>query len=263
MEFSTIELSVQERVARLWLNRPAKRNALNADMLNELTACFQSLSRLGEAQILVIQGHGKVFCAGADLAFMSDTSQKTDTDLKAEATLFFDCFESLYRLPVPVLCYVHGAVHGGANGLLAASDFVFADQDTKFSFSEVRMGLVPATIAPFVIRRMGIIRARQYMLSGQLFDAREACEAGLVDHRLKPETGKAEMEEMIGLLRQNAPGAVGMTKKLLHDIEGQAITRELRAMTAEVIAGARRTDEAREGIDAFFSKRQPNWRNLE
>ena len=263
MDFSTIELSVKKGVAHLWLNRPDKRNALNAEMLTELSACFQSLSRQGEARMLMVRGHGKVFCAGADLAFLSDISEKTDQDLQAEAALFFDCFEGLYRLPLPVLCYAHGAVHGGANGLLAASDFVFADRDTKFSFSEVRMGLVPATVAPFVIRRMGISKAKQYMLSGQVFDAREAREAGLVDHLVHKETGEAEMEKQIRLLKLNAPGAVGMTKKLLHELEGKEITGELRSLTAEIIAGARRTDEAREGIDAFFNKRHPNWRNME
>lgn len=263
MNFTSIEFSIDDQVACLWLNRPEKRNALNGKILGELISVFGLLSKKPEARILVLRGRGKVFCAGADLALMSDISGKSDLDLQAEATLFFDCFDSLYRLPMPVICYAQSAVHGGGIGLVAASDFVFSTADTRFSFSEVGLGLVPATVAPFVVRRMGGFKARQYMISGQEMDGTEAFSVGLVDHVVRQEEAEAEIEKMTGLLKENAPGAVSMTKKLLVDIENKHVTKELRLLTTEIIAKARLSDEAREGLDAFFNNRIPNWRTRE
>ena len=259
MDLDAIEFSIKDQVASLWLNRPDKRNALNADMLGELISLLRSLSNERDARVLVLRGHGKVFCAGADLAFMSDVAQKSEDDLMAEASLFYDCFESLYRLPLPVICFAHGAVHGGANGLLAVSDFVLSTEDTRFSFSEVRLGLIPATVAPFVLRRMGIVKTRQCMISGEIMDGNVAYSNGLVDHLVTHEQADIEIEKLTGLLKQNAPGAVRITKNLLVDIEYRDINGELRTLTAEMIARARRSDEAIEGLDAFFSKRIPNW----
>lgn len=263
MDRSTIEFSILDKVASLWLSRPHKRNALNDVMLRELTSLFTSFSDQVQAGMLVIRGRGKVFSAGADLAFMSDTAGKTDEDLLKEAAMFFDCFESLYRLPIPVICFVHGAVHGGANGLVAASDFVLCTEDTRFSFSEVRMGLVPATVAPFVLPRMGIVRARQCMISGEVMDGKEACSAGLADRVIRQEDAEEEIGKLVTQLKQNAPGAVMMTKKMLLGLEHKDINRETRALTTEVIALARKSAEAREGIDAFFSQRIPHWINTE
>jgi methylglutaconyl-CoA hydratase len=259
MDFNTIEFSIQDQVARLWLNRPDKRNALNADMLQELRSLFESLAGQTEARVLAIRGHGKVFCAGADLVFMSDVTRKSDEKLKAEGALFYDCFESLYRLSIPVICYAHGAVHGGGNGLLAASDFVFTSEDTRFSFSEVGLGLIPATVAPFVLRRMGILKARQCMISGKVMDGREALSVGLVDHLVSHVQVETEIDKLIGLLKKNAPGAVKKTKELFMDLESKLISKELKDLTTDIIVHARRGEEAREGLEAFFSKRMPNW----
>jgi methylglutaconyl-CoA hydratase len=263
MDPSMIEFSIRDKVAHLWLSRPHKRNALNAAMLRELISLFLSLSGQVEARVLIIRGRGKVFSAGADLAFMSDTAGKTDEDLITEAAMFFDCFDSLYRLPVPVICYAHGAVHGGANGLAAASDFVLCTEDTRFSFSEVRLGLVPATVAPFVLPRMGIVRARQCMISGEVMDGREAFSSGLADRLVRQEDAESEIGKLVDLIKQNAPGAVMMTKKMLLGIGHPDINHETRALTTEMIARARKSDEAREGMDAFFSQRIPNWINTE
>jgi methylglutaconyl-CoA hydratase len=261
MEFRTIEFSIIDQVAHLWLNRPDKRNALNAAMLGELRSCFESLIHQEEARILVIRGRGPVFCAGADLSLMRETSDKSERDLQSEAALFYDCFDSLYHLPLPVICHAHGAVHGGGNGLLAASDFVLTSEDTRFSFSEVRLGLVPATVAPFVLHRMGILRAKQAMLSGSEMRGSEARAFGLVDRLVEPEEAEAAIRQLVDQLKKNAPGALKMTKRLLNDIEHKEIGREMRILTTQLIARARRLEEAWEGIEAFFSKRLPNWRN--
>jgi len=263
MDLKTIEFSIKDQVAYLWLNRPEKRNALNAEMLVELISLFESISRQKEARILVLRGRGKVFCAGADLEVMSDIAGKSDEVLKEEAALFFECFESLYRLTIPVICYAHGAVSGGANGLLAASDFALSTEDTRFSFSEVRLGLVPATVAPFVLRRMGSVKTRQCMISGEIMGGNEAYSNGLVDHLVTHEHADIEIERLTGLIKQNAPGAVMMTKKLLIDIEYKDLNGELRTLTTELIARSRKSEEAKEGMLAFFSKRIPYWRNKE
>jgi methylglutaconyl-CoA hydratase len=194
---------------------------------------------------------------------MSDTARKSDEELLTEAAMFFDCFDSLSRLPLPVICYAHGAVHGGANGLVAASDFVLCTEDTRFSFSEVRLGLVPATVAPFVLRRMGPTRARQCMISGEVMDGHEACAGGLADRVVRREDAEGKIGELVAMLKQNAPGAVRMTKKMLLEIEHKTIMRETRGLTTEMIARARKSEEAQEGLDAFFSKRIPNWRNTQ
>lgn len=259
MDLRTLEFEIKEQVAYLWLDRPDKRNALNIDMLSELLSLFRSIGGQQDLRILVLRGRGKVFSAGADLAIMSDISQKTDIDLQSEAALFFDCFESLYRLHIPVICYAHGAVHGGANGLLAASDFVLSSEDTRFSFSEVRLGLVPATVAPFILRRMGSVKTRQCLISGKVLSGNEAFGSGLVDQIVSQKDADREIEKLIGLLKHNAPGAVKMTKKLLVDIEHKNINGELKALTTDLIAYARKSDEAREGLDAFFNKRIPIW----
>ncbi len=260
MDQNTIEFSMKDQVAYLYLNRPEKRNALNAEMLAELISLFGSIPMQKEARVLVLRGRGKVFCAGADLNLMSDIDHKSDAELREEAALFFDCFESLYRLPIPVLCFAHGAAHGGANGLLAASDFVISHEDARFSFAEVSLGLVPATVAPFVLRRMGSVKTRQCMISGKVMNGIEAFSGGLVDLLIREEDAEVEIEKLTGLLKQNAPRAVRMTKKLLVDIEHKEIGGELKDLTTEMIARMRRSDEANEGLNAFFSKRIPNWR---
>jgi methylglutaconyl-CoA hydratase len=260
MILKTVEFSIDDHVANLWLSRPDKRNALNITMLDELTGLFKELSKGLDARILILRGRGKVFSAGADLALMSDVSGKSDKDLQAEAARFFDCFDSLYRIPMPVICYAHGAVHGGANGLVATSDFVFSTADTRFSFSEVKLGLVPATVAPFVVRRMDGFKARQYMISGQEFNGTNALASGLVDRLIIPGEADQKITKITGLLKQNAPGAVSTTKKLLIDLEHRPVTSETRDLTTALIARARRSDEAKEGLKSFFNKSKPYWR---
>ena len=250
-----------DRIVVMTINRPERMNAISQELRERLEEAWVKFRDDEDSWMCILTGAGdKVFCAGADLAFMSDISRKTDEDLQSEATRFFDCFESLYRLPIPVICYAHGTVHGGANGLLAASDFVLSTVDTRFSFSEVSLGLVPATVAPFVLRRMGSVKTRQSMISGKVMDGIEAFSGGLVDHLVSHEQADMEIEKLTGMIKENAPGAVMMTKKLLVDIEHREINGELRALTAEMIARARRSDEAVEGLDAFFSKRIPNWK---
>jgi methylglutaconyl-CoA hydratase len=229
-------------------------------MLEELLNFLQDVYTGDQAGVLVLMGRGKTFSAGADLSMMGNTAERQRDEIIAEASLFYDCFDSLYRLPIPSIAYAHGGVHGGANGLLAACDFCYCDAGTRFSFGEVRFGLVPATVAPFVVRRTGITRAKHWMLGAYGFDAAEAKEAGLVDGIFEINSSDQKILELSAKLAGNAPGAVSATKKLLLDLDDKA-DQELRRFCTGLIAQARMTDEAKEGITAFFEKREPSWKD--
>jgi methylglutaconyl-CoA hydratase len=260
MKFRTLKIKTGKEVLNCWLNRPGKRNALNLVMLAELVQLFRLVEEDRKVRIFVLRGSGEVFSAGADLSMMSDVSVKNESELKAEAGLFFDCFDGLHRLPVPTICYAHGGVHGGANGLVAACDYALADAGTQFSFREVSLGLVPATVAPFVVRRTGLMHARRMMLWGQVFGGEEALEAGLVDLLCTPGEAGKKIDELCGQILRNAPDAVSETKNLLISLEDPATSAELKQFCTGLIARTRLSAEAREGIAAFFEKREPAWR---
>lgn len=259
MNFRTLKLNSSNEVLTCQLNRPEKRNALNLEMLGELLALFTEISQKQGIRVLVMAGAGKVFSSGADLSLMLDVAGKTEKELKSEAGLFFDCFNALYRLPIPTVCYVHGGVHGGANGLLAACDYTLADLSTRFSFGEVKLGLVPATVAPFIVRRTGMINARKMMLGGHVFGADEAVDMGLVDYLCTESEAMGEIMKISDRILQNAPGAIASTKKLLHQIDEISGKEDLRILCTSLIAQTRLSDEAKEGIEAFFAKRKPGW----
>lgn len=256
--YETLKIQQKESAILCSLNRPGKRNALSVQMLEELLHFLQEVYTGDRAGVLVLLGNGKTFSAGADLSMMADTDQREKEEIIAEAGLFYDCFDTLYRMPIPSIAYAHGGVHGGANGLLAACDFSICDPATRFSFREVRFGLVPATVAPFVVRRTGITRAKQWMLGACEFDAAQAMQAGLIDMIIDREDSIPRILELSANLGRNAPGAVSATKKLLLDL-GDKADHDLRKFCTGLIAQARMTDEAREGITAFFEKREPAW----
>jgi len=178
--FSTIICESKPPLATIWLNRPDRRNAINLEMLSEIPACLGSITSMKDIRLVVIRGKGKIFCSGADLDQMR-IEGKSREQIKKEACLFFDCYKSVYDHDFPVITFVHGGVYGGGNGFPAASDFAFAVDGTKFSFSEVRLGLVPATIAPFVLRRIGAYMARELLLTGKIIDSKKAQRIGLVN----------------------------------------------------------------------------------
>jgi methylglutaconyl-CoA hydratase len=259
MKFQTLETEITGHILNCRLHRPEKRNAINRAMLRDLLTLFNSIPADSEIRIAVIRGAGKVFSAGADLAMMSDVSGKDPQALKNDAALFYDCFDALYRLPVPAICYAHGGVHGGANGLVAASDYAFCSPETRFSFGEVRLGLIPATVAPFIVRRTGIINAKKIMLSGTVFDASEARFMGLVDYVVSETEAESRIGELAGAVLSGGPQAVSATKKYLLDLGEPAAANDIREISTELITRARLSGEAAEGIEAFFNKKDPGW----
>lgn len=259
MDFKTLKIHKEGPVLVGRLNRPDKRNALSLELLEELLGLFRAVDASDDFRVFVLRGEGKVFSAGADISMMAGVEGKTQEDLRREAGLFYDCFDALHRLKIPTICYAHGGVHGGANGLLAASDIVLCESECRFSFGEVRLGLIPATVAPFVVRRTGIARARKMMLGGHVFGSGEALEAGLADYLCPPNEADARLAELIDHILCSAPGALQETKRFLLQMTDPADAEGMRDLCVGLIARARMSEEAREGIQAFFSKRDPGW----
>ncbi len=262
--YTTLELTITDRIATLWLNRPDVRNAFNGEMIDELIDCLATVAQ-GETIIaLLLRGHGKVFCGGADIQWMSSFSQRTyEEDYQGNQRLA-QCFHAVYTLPQPTIAVVQGAAFGGANGLLAACDMAYAVEDTTFAFSEVKIGIIPATIAPYVLRRVGEAAARELMLTGRRFEGAEAARVGLVNQcfRTKEDT-EAHVRNVVAELKTAAPGAVRRCKQLIATVAQVSSVEETMDYTARMIADARASPEGQEGMRAFLEKRKPDWRRGE
>jgi len=244
-------------VLTLWLNRPDVRNALNEQLIASLTEAFLQLPR--GIRLVVIRGRGKAFCAGADLEYMQRLAGFSEAENLADARRLGALFEVVAQAPVPVIAVVHGAVMGGANGILAAADIVLAETSTRFAFSEVRLGIVPAVISPYILRRMNSLPARELMLTGRFFSAGEARDGGLVTTVLPVGEIENRLAQYIGDFLAASPDAVIRCKKLLNHVEKNLSDDHLSDYTARVIAGARASAEGREGLAAFLEKRKPDW----
>jgi methylglutaconyl-CoA hydratase len=259
--FANIQLEINNQIAWLRLNRPHVRNAFNEQMIAELKQAFGQLDRDQSLRALVIRGNGAVFSAGADLQWMKQTADNTYEQNMQESGYLQELFDSLYHLTLPTITVVHGACIGGANGLAAASDMVLAEQQTQFRFSEVRVGLVPATIVPFVLRRMGEYAAKYYMLTARVFRGEEALRTGLVDATGSEESLDTELDILIKELQQNSPQAMRHTKQLINEITRHTNEEHIKKQTIEAIAGARNSRDGQEGMKAFLEKRKPHWFN--
>lgn len=244
------------------LSRPDVRNAFDAQTIAEITAAFASLQPGGanaSARLVLLSGEGPAFCSGADLSYMRSLAQFSHEENRADADRLFAMFEAVRSCPVPVLAHVHGHVVGGGLGLTACADIALADSETAFRFSEVRLGILPAVISPFVLARMQPGWARRYMLTGEEFLADEALTAGLVQFVGTREEIGEETERLVRTLSEAGPSAVRATKTLLRDIGGRD-PLSVRALVTEAIAAQRTSVEGQEGMGAFLSKRPPSWR---
>lgn len=258
--YETVELNVNQRIATLWLNRPDVRNAFNDVMITEITDCLAQVARDDGIIALVLRGRGPVFCGGADIQWMQSFSQRSyEEDYQGNQQLA-QCFHAFYTLPQPTLAVVHGAAFGGANGLLAACDMAYCVENTTFAFSEVKIGIIPATIAPYVIRRIGASYARELMLTGKRFGGAEAERLGLVNRQfLTKEDAEAYVRSIMAELKTSAPGAMRNCKRLISTVAQVASVEDSMDYTARMIADARASDEGQEGMRAFLEKRKPNW----
>jgi methylglutaconyl-CoA hydratase len=253
-------LRVQRRdeLLELRLHRPDVHNALDEELIAALTAAIRALSGEPAVRVVVLSGEGKSFCAGADIGYMQRLSTYDRDANLADARTLGELFLALAECPRPVVARVHGVALGGGVGLLAACDIVVAAEDTKLGLSEVRLGILPAVISPFVVRRIGPGAARPLFLTGDRFDAHRALALGLVDIVVPAAELDAAVARVVASLGQGGPGAQAAIKRLLDEI-GPLSLGEAAQRTPPFIAAQRATEEAREGFAAFFEKRPPRW----
>jgi len=246
-------------VVFITINRPAKKNAFDAAVIAALHEAFETLHGADNVRLVFLRGAGGTFCAGADISWMRDAVEWSESDNRDDAMGLAKMLKALHDIPALTVALVEGAAMGGGAGIVAACDMAVAVEGARFAFSEVKLGLIPATIAPYVIDAIGSRRARQLFLTANIFDADYAAHAGLIDMVL-PE---GSIEEFISMLTDsltmNAPGAMGDAKRLVNDIAGKRIDHGLMEDTARRIARARISPEGQEGVRAFLEKRSPSW----
>lgn len=247
-------------ITTITLNRPEVHNAMNEEMIADLTRAFVELPAEKDIRVIVIKGNGKSFCAGADLNYMKNIASFGYDQNFEDGIKLAELFKSIYSCIIPTIAVVHGTAFGGANGLLAACDIVLAEKNTTFAFSEVKLGIGPATISPFVIKRIGEFNARDLMLTGRRFKGPEAEKTGLVTHSLSQEIMDDKLQQYIKEFMTAAPGAVASTKKIIQKItsERMELSDEIK-YTASCIADLRQSKEGQDGMSAFFEKRKPDW----
>jgi methylglutaconyl-CoA hydratase len=256
--FETILVERRDESVRISLNRPRVHNAFNAAMIRELQAAFEAAGADPGVRIVVLTGTGESFCAGADLNWMREIIDYSFEQNLEESLAIADLLESIYTLPKPTIARVNGTAIGGGNGLFSACDIAVASDRARFGLSEVKIGLVPAVISPYVIRRIGESRAREFFLTGERFDARRALEVGLVNTVVPHADLNAKTEGLARLLLSAGPEALAKAKELLQKVPGMGFD-EARRYTAEVIARLRVSAEGLEGMAAFLEKRKPRW----
>lgn len=258
-KFETIELEVVNKVATVWLNRPHIHNAFNEVMISELIDCFEHINTMTDVRIVMLRGRGKSFCAGADLNWMKDVAKYTYEENFRESLNLSKCFYAIYTCKKPTIAVVHGAAIGGANGLLASCDFAYTVHETIFSLSEVKIGIVPACISPYVTKRVGEYGSRELMLTGRRIDGKEAELFGLVNKSLNSADLESYLSEAIELLLSSGPKAMEHCKTLLFNISNKENLDEALKSTARMIADIRSSEEGQEGMAAFLEKRKPGW----
>ncbi len=250
-------------VATLAMNRPDRHNALSAGLIDALGSALAALEADRAVRVVVLAGHGPTFCAGADLGEMRQAAAMTEADNEREALRLATLLERLDGLSKPTVARIHGNAFGGALGVIAACDIAIAAAGCEFALTEVRLGLVPAMISPYVLRAIGERQARRYFLTAERIDASQAERIGLVHGVVPAAALDAEIERLAAALLQGAPGAQGEAKRLIRHVTGRsdAGDRALKEHTARWIARLRSGAEGTEGLEAFLGKRPPGWRS--
>jgi methylglutaconyl-CoA hydratase len=255
-----IQLSTDSRgVATVTLNRPEKHNAFDEHVIADLTSAFWKLGTTSSLRAVVLRAAGRNFCAGADIAWMKRTAGFSQSENLRDAEALAKMFKLMDALPVPVIGRVQGAALGGGCGLVCCCDVALASTDATFAFSEVRLGIIPATISPYVLRAIGPRAARRWLLTGERFGAQRALEMGLI-HEIVDEAGLDHVvDTMLEAVLKSGPAAVRAAKQLIRDIQHQPVTDDLIGTTCKRIAEIRSSPEGREGLAAFLEKRLPAW----
>ena len=259
MSYQTLLVNIEDRAATVTLNRPDVRNAFNETTIAEITQAFRELGQNGDVRAIVLAANGPAFCAGADLNWMKKMAGYTHEENRADAAQLAEMLRTIYTCPKPVVAKIQGDCYAGGMGLAAVCDIIVANEATHFCLSEVKLGLIPATISPYVIRGMGENAARRYFLTAERFSAQEAHRIGFVHQVVAADALDTAVAEIVKALVSNSPNAVKEAKRLVQDVAGKPLTAELIADTAERIADIRSSDEGKEGVRSFLEKRKPGW----
>lgn len=252
--------STPEGVAVVTIDRPAKRNALDALTIEALTEAFKTLQGADHVRVVFLAGAGASFCAGADLEWMAEAANLTEDGNREDAMLVAQMLKALADIPAVTVALAHGAAMGAGTGLVAACDIAVASAGTRFAFSEVKLGLIPSMIAPYVVNTIGPRAAKALFVTGRTFDAEEALRIGLVHELAAGASGlQAAKARITQEVMAAAPGAVTDAKHLVWEVWGRPIDHALMADTAKRLAGRRVSDEGREGVAAFLGHRKPSW----
>jgi methylglutaconyl-CoA hydratase len=257
--YETLEVTVTDKVATITLNRPDVRNAFNETAIADLTMAFDEVNQDADVRAIVLAANGPAFCAGADLNWMKKMAGYSHDENEADALRLADMLRTIYFSPKPVLAKVQGDCYAGGMGLVAACDIVVVAEGANFCLSEVKLGLIPATISPYVIKAIGDQASRRYFLTAERFDAFEARRLGLAHEVVPADALDATVAAITQALVNNSPNAVREAKKLVRDIAGLPIDDPLLADTAGRIANIRASTEGKEGVAAFLEKRKPSW----
>ena len=258
MRYKTLQLDKDRRgVARLWLNRPDKHHAMNAQMINELHQAALALSKDETVRVIVIGSDGPIFCAGADLTWMQEQQQKDKAGRIVGARTLSDMLTALNSLPKPVIVRVQGNSFGGGLGLISAADITLSADSAKFCFSETRLGLIPATIGPFIWRKLGEANLRRLIITAKLFKANEAVRCGLVAEAVCPDRLDEAVEAEIKTALQAGPEAMAAAKALINTFSQSPVHNAQNETAVAALASIWDTDGARKGVNAFLSKTPP------
>ena len=261
MDYQTLSITVADKLATVTLNRPDLRNAFNEQAIAELALAFDELGRNELVRAIVLAANGPAFCAVADLNWMKKMAAYSHEENLADASRLADMLRTIYLCPKPTVAKVQGDCYAGGMGLVAACDIVVAAIGVNFCLSEVKLGLIPATISPYVIKAMGEQAARRYFLTAERFDAGAALRIGFAHEVVEADALDATVAGLVKALVSNGPHAVAEAKKLVRDVVGEPVTDALLQDTAGRIAAIRASGEGREGVASFLEKRKPDWLN--
>jgi methylglutaconyl-CoA hydratase len=256
---SIIDMAREHDVAYISLNRPALNNALNEELIDALCTAFETLAADRSISAVVLSGRGKSFCSGADINWMRKAADYNRDENIADLMPLGRMLRALDRMPQTTIARVHGPIYGGGIGLVAACDVAIGSVDATFCLSEIKLGIVPGMIAPYVLRAMGERMARRYFQTAEVFDAREAMNVGLLHEVIATDDLDARVDRLLEQLRSAAPGARAIAKTVARDIGGRSIDDALMTEIATLIADLRASPEAREGLAAFLEKRKASW----
>ena len=259
MTYQTLEIIQEGPRANVWLNRPDVRNAFNETSIAEITQAFRMLDNDRDVRVIILAARGTAFCAGADLNWMKKMASYSEEENFADAQALAEMMQVIYECNKPTIARVQGDCYAGGMGLVAACDMALVVDTAGFCLSEVRLGLIPATISPYVIRAIGERASRRYFLTAERFDAHEARRIGLVHEIVIEDQLDHEVDKLVHALLACSPHAIDEAKRLVRDVSGETIEPELVTETVRRIAQIRVSEQGREGVQAFLNKRKPAW----